>query len=340
MSIAIIAVLISLLLPAVQQAREAARRIQCANNLKQLTLGTLNYEQANGALPRSGIVERTFKEYGGKRYEVYDQHSGKMFSWIVQALPYLEQQPLFDQFDLDRTVLEQPSDPQATFVDSLMCPSDGAKGRYYQDDEYTNGKRFAKANYAAYVSPMHGDLQLVYPAAFTSAGQRLKRVIDGTSNTIALSEVRTADFETDERGVWALPWNGATQLSMDMHTYSYSDKQSILERYTSFRLYSNQSQVPNSQGGQGDVLVRCSKEHLAGLQLEDMPCVKHQWSLGLAGYISAAPRSLHSGGVNVSYLDGRVEFLADDVNPVYMSYLVGIQDGEIPTYEDTQLSGL
>lgn len=336
------AVLISLLLPAVQQAREAARRIQCTNNLKQLTLGTLNYEQANGALPRSGIVERKFKEYGSERYEVYDQHSGKMFSWVVQALPYMEQQPLFDQFDLDRTVLEQPSDPQATFVDSLMCPSDASEGRYYQDDEYTNGKRFAKGNYAAYVSPMHGDLQLLYPAAFTSAGQRLKRVIDGTSHTIALAEVRTADFLDDERGVWALPWNGATQLSMDMHTYKTDSKNKaqILERYDLLRYASNQSQVPNSQGGHGDVLVRCSTDHLAGLQLEDMPCIKHQWTLGIFGYISAAPRSLHPGGVNVSYLDGRVEFLADDINPVYMSYLVGIQDGEIPTYEDTKLSGL
>ncbi len=343
-SIAIIGVLISLLLPAVQAARESARRVSCTNNLKQMTLGALSYESATGELPKSGIVGRTFRSYSGggtaRNYEVYDQHSGKMFSWIVQILPYVEQQPLFDQFDLDRTVLEQTREPQATFVESFACPSDSANSRYFRDATRTAGKQFAKGNYAAYVSPMHGDLQLLYPGAFTSHGQRLKRIIDGVSNTIALSEVRTTEYEWDERGSWALPWNGATQLSLDMHTYTFSQQNTVLDRYTSYRIYSTQSQVPNFQGGQGDILISCPSGDLAAVQLQGMPCTRHQWALGLSGYISAAPRSLHIGGVMVSYLDGRVELVSNDVDPVLYSYEVGIQDGEIPQDQETDLSKL
>ncbi len=338
--IAIIGVLVALLLPAVQQAREAARRIQCTNNLKQLTLGALNYEESHGALPKSGIVDRIFRRYGRESYELYDQRSGKMFSWVVQILPYIEQQALYDRFDLERSVLDQPGEPQATMLDSLRCPSDGSSGRYFEHSHYSAGKRFAKGNYAAYVSPMHGDLQLVYPGAFTSAGQQLKRVTDGVSNTMALSEVRTIDIAEDERGAWALPWNGATQLSLDMHTYSFSEQNTVLDGYTSYRMYAYQSQVPNFQGGQGDILVDCPNSKLVEMQLQGMPCTKHQWPLGLAGYISAAPRSMHLGGVNASFLDGRVEFVADDVNPVLFSYQIGIQDGEIPSDRETELSSL
>lgn len=331
--ISIMAVLISMLLPAVQQAREAARRISCTNNLKQLSLAALTYEQTHGALPRSGIVDRSFRQYGQRTYEVYDQHSGKMFSWVVQLLPYIEQQNLHDQFDMEKSVLDQVGDPQATSLASLSCPSDAGTKQPFSDVNRTKGKPFAKGNYAAYVSPMHGDLQLLYPAAFVSSGQKLKRIIDGISNTIALSEVRTVDESWDERGAWALPWNGSTQLSLDMHTFTFSDI--VLDEYTLTRLYSYQSQVPNFQGGQGDILVNCPEDKLAQLQLQNMPCTQHRWALGLSGYISAAPRSLHPGGVNVSYLDGRVEFKTDDVNPVSFSYEIGIQDGEIARTEET-----
>ena len=67
------------------------------------------------------------------------------------------------------------------------------------DTEYTAGKRFAKGNYAAFASPVHTDLQLVYPGAIISTGQKLKRITDGLSKTAAFSEVRTLDDERDER---------------------------------------------------------------------------------------------------------------------------------------------
>ncbi|MGP0065542.1 MAG: DUF1559 domain-containing protein [Isosphaeraceae bacterium] len=79
-------VLIALLLPAVQAAREAARRAQCTNNLKQIGLAMLNYESANGGLPAAAIVDKQRKP---------------LLSWRVTILPYLEQKSLYDKFKLD-----------------------------------------------------------------------------------------------------------------------------------------------------------------------------------------------------------------------------------------------
>src|ERR1700691_3086663 len=80
--IAIIGVLVALLLPAVQQAREAARRSQCSNNLKQQALAVQNFASAFGTLPSS------VRPPGGAR-----------ISWLTQTLPYLDQQGLYDKYD-------------------------------------------------------------------------------------------------------------------------------------------------------------------------------------------------------------------------------------------------
>jgi len=80
------AVLIALLLPAVQSAREAARRAQCSNNLKQIALAMFNYESANGCFPPAAT---------------YDGDGKPLLSWRVLILPYLEQASLYNQFHLD-----------------------------------------------------------------------------------------------------------------------------------------------------------------------------------------------------------------------------------------------
>src|SRR5690606_19676664 len=103
---------------------------------------------------------------------------------------------------------------------SIVCPSDEEQGSHFVHPEFTNGKHFGKGNYAAYASLMHTDLQLLYPAAMISTGQKLSKILDGASNTIVLAEVRTLNKPTDERGAWALPWNAATLLSLDLHTYT------------------------------------------------------------------------------------------------------------------------
>ena len=101
--IAIIAMLVTLLLPAVQAAREAARRAQCQNNLKQLSLGCINYEGANGHYPESITPGPCC---GTQSYE----------SWTIVILPFMEEQGLYDQYDL--TVTNEH--PNNEFVRSLL----------------------------------------------------------------------------------------------------------------------------------------------------------------------------------------------------------------------------
>jgi prepilin-type N-terminal cleavage/methylation domain-containing protein/prepilin-type processing-associated H-X9-DG protein len=327
--IAIVGILIALLLPAVQQSREAARRVQCASHLKQLALATLNYTNTKGELPPSGIVEKkTLIERGTKQeYPVFDQRSGKMFSWAVLLLPYVEESNLYAQFDLTQSILEQPNEPQEEFVPNYLCPGDAANGRFYADEEFTAGKRFAKGNYAAYVTPFHSDLQLIYPGALISTGQPLTRVVDGTSKTIVFSEVRTRDHVQDERGVWALPWNASSLLALDMH-HDAAKAGGNLKPYLPLAAYAYQAQMPNTLGPNADILMRCPDGVgvLPQAQLEGMPCDRGRWPLGLAGYISAAPRSTHIGGVNVAYLDGHVTLLSNNVDPFALAYLVDIRD--------------
>jgi prepilin-type N-terminal cleavage/methylation domain-containing protein/prepilin-type processing-associated H-X9-DG protein len=335
--IAVIGILVALLLPAVQAAREAGRRLQCANHLKQLAIATHGYADANGILPPCGIVDPATRSYDdgspeGREYPVFDQRAGKMFSWAVLLLPYIEESNLYSQFDLSKTVLEQVNDPQAQFVSVYLCPSDTARERYYSDWWYTNGKKFAKGNYAAFVSPMHTDLQLLYPGALISTGQKIDRVTDGTSKTFVFSEVRTLEHPEDERGAWALPWNGATLLAVDVH-HDYDG--GIFRNFNPVRDTAYQAQLPNTLGPNADILSRCVDAALVEAQLERMPCAIPGFGqgLGLWGYISAAPRSKHLGGVNVAYLDGHVEFLTDDVDPFTMANQVNIHDSETAPYD-------
>ena len=111
--IAIIGILVGLLMPAIGAAREAARRVYCANNMRQVGLAVLNHEAAHGAFPAAGIVDSSQSDYCfvDPRF-CFDPQSGKMLSWIVQILPQLEEFALYEQFDLTRNVLDQPLEPQ------------------------------------------------------------------------------------------------------------------------------------------------------------------------------------------------------------------------------------
>ncbi len=204
--IAIIAILIALLMPAIQAAREAARRAQCINNQKQVALAITSYESAHGRLPPGGLVDQN--EDPNLAFGTFNPRSGKMISWAVLILPQMEEQNLYDQFDIRRSILDQPAfaygqanQVQSLHVASYHCPSDGSEGRYYAHPKHTNGIQFAKGNYAAFVSPYHTDEQIWYPGALGGGkwsedhqmrlGQPLSRVKDGLSKTLMISEVRT-----------------------------------------------------------------------------------------------------------------------------------------------------
>ena len=287
--IAIIGTLISLLLPAVQSAREAARRLQCTNNLKQLALAVQLYESAQGVLPASGIVADPGELIeAGKRVEddEFVPRSGKMFSWVVLTLPYMGQQPLHDQFNFDVGILDQPGEPFGQHISTLCCPSDSPLGRFYEDTDFTLGRRFAKGNYAAYVSPYHIDMQNRVPGAIIQYGQKTAQIEDGASATIMLAEVRTRRHENDQRGAWALPWTGSSLLSFDMHPKKEDGTGNYIANQRTFGM----SMRPNSQGPCYDMLYRCPDE--AGAQVERMPCALYR-EYNYYSWISASPRSLH-----------------------------------------------
>ncbi len=311
--IAIIGILVSLLLPAVQAAREAGRRISCVNNLKQLGLAVQNYHDVQRVLPASGFLAPSTG--------ALDLRSGSNFSWAVLMLPHLEQQNLYDQFDFTQTVMQQSTNPQAQFIATLLCPSDAVNRVYLMDGTLTSGKRFAKGNYAAFVSPVHTEYQHIFPGAVAfGRTQNISSVTDGTSHTMVISEVRKRSHEQDQRGAWALPWTGATALAMDMHPIGAFTAGGYTYNPSSLGV----TQTPNNQGPSVDMLYNCPDP--VGAQLSKMPC--NTFGGGSANYLSAAPRSLHPGGANAVFLDGSVAFVPNQINEITMAYLISINDGE------------
>ena len=327
--IAIIGVLVSLLLPAVQAARESARRTQCSSRIKQLSLAVLNYESTEGWLPAAGAyappTESVYSVINENDLRV-DLVSGKNTSWIVEVLPFLEETALYDQFEIETHVTANPGQPQSTQPAMLMCPSDDSRGRFFRSPEdWGEGPvDFGKGNYAAYASPYHTDA-FYFAGPIAHFGSRLRQVTDGLTTTVLLGEVRTLDFVTDQRGAWALPWSGASLLAFDLHGSTADGKSFPTERdtYVPNPRSLGVTQPPNSP--QPDVLYQCVDtvtEVVAGL-----PCTD-TWE-GRFGYISAAPRSLHPGGVNVAFLDGHVAFIPDSVDEISMLNMIRMNDGEI-----------
>jgi prepilin-type N-terminal cleavage/methylation domain-containing protein/prepilin-type processing-associated H-X9-DG protein len=210
--IAIIGILVALLLPAIQAAREAARRSSCQNNLKQIGLAVFNYEQAKKRLPPGGVWEEDIRA-GGSVY--------------VHLLPMLEQQALYDAFDLtkpnvDNTTVRGTSQRvDNTVIDILICPSDE------RETHYDEGR--VAHNYAASRGPtelwLNTDCLCDYEWAnlarapiddpqnfagpFTRVGtqERLQLITDGLSKTIFFGEVRPRCSEHSRNG-WVFSNNG------------------------------------------------------------------------------------------------------------------------------------
>lgn len=313
--IGIIGVLIAILLPAVQMAREAARRMQCSNNLHQLAIATISYESTHRILPPAGMVD--FSE------EKFECQTGTMLSWITVLLPFMEQTPLFEQIDFNRSAIDQPTEVFATCPPSLRCASDQAIERYLVDPELTSNHRLAKGNYAVFVGPNHIDEHESYPGAFVGPGQKLIQISDGLSNTVIFSEVRTRAQEADQRGAWAVCWPGATLLSMDLHFYT--DLKTGY-RFNPALMTKGKGMTPNNQGPTFDPIYRCVDPDES--QSLRMPCITYNSTPYATGnYLSAAPRSNHPGGVNASFGDGRVIFMINKIDEEVMAFLICSIDG-------------
>lgn len=310
--IAIIGALISLLLPAVQKAREAARRMQCTSNLRQLGLAAANYESTHRLFPAAGMVDFTKNEFQCR--------TGTMLSWTTLVLPFLDQGALYDQIDFTRSAIDQPTEVFATVPSMFLCPSGQAKGRYLVHDDLTAGRRLAKGNYAAFVGPVHITDQKEMYAIIANQGMPGKAITDGLSNTLLFSEVRTRDQEADQRGTWALCWPTATLLSVDIHNMTgTAGGPYVPSPYTK-----GKGLTPNTIGPTPEPIYLCVDQ--ADSQIQRMPCVTYNTGEATM-YLSGAPRSCHPGGVNAVLGDGRVIFMTNEINEELMAFLACAFDG-------------
>lgn len=319
--IAILSMLLALLVPAVQSARESARRIQCGSHLRQLGIAVHARHDARKLLPTtvsSGAVGA---------WQMFDPRAGTSHSWIVQILPFLEEQALFDRFDLERSLFE-PGDgsgpgPEAARPAILVCPSDDAGGEAFRHPSLTGGRPCGRGNYAAWASPYHVDYQHLYPGvlAWREKPARLASVTDGLQNTMMVSELRAGRAAEDARGAWAVGWNGASVLAYDMH---HDGEDPGPFRHAALSLGHCQRPNIRDPGVNVDVLYACPDPD--GTARAGMPCnTWRPWGTWL--YLSSAPRSRHPGGVHSLWADGRVTFLDDGVDEIALAYLIAIDDG-------------
>jgi len=170
--VAIIGVLIALLLPAVQAAREAARRIQCSNNLRQIGLGCLNYHDVHHVLPDAG------KDSGNVCTGCCSAASRGDWNFLYQIMPFIEQQNLYNESN-DTTIYQTP-------VVAYYCPTRRRAARYPTDTGY------GKTDYA-------GNTGDTWNSTFNGPIVRricvqpvdLAAIRDGTSNTLLIGEKQT-----------------------------------------------------------------------------------------------------------------------------------------------------
>lgn len=214
--IAIIGILVSLLLPAVQAAREAARRMQCANNFKQVALALHNYESTNGVFPAGSQINNIGcnPASGGSR---------RGFNWGTAILPYLEQSAVYDKMDPTKATHEAPNwaiDAVGAIIPAFVCPSDpwGSRrvnvtsvalpGRSSAADDFgpTNIVGIADSttwlcdmNCGSSCTPTSSGNGVLFNYGYVSTAS----IRDGTTNTLLLGEFTNGRNESFPGTPWA-----------------------------------------------------------------------------------------------------------------------------------------
>lgn len=201
--IAIIGILVALLLPAVQQAREAARRTQCRNNLKQIGLALHNYHDVHLTLPPGWI---------GATAGVHDIEGINGFGWGVFLLPYMDQAPLYNQFNFSVSLVDPVhNEERVQILPVFRCPSDVGEATWQIEEEANPGTVIATLSTANYVGAFGTtELEDCESGSGLTNGQcrgngslfhngkvLLRDYTDGTSNTFVCGErVSTAGYST------------------------------------------------------------------------------------------------------------------------------------------------
>ena len=339
--IAIIGILIALLLPAVQAAREAARRMQCTNNLKQLGLATHTLLDARKLIPFENEDPQylKFKQQGTtNRIDFVD-----VYGIFVSLLPYIEQQPLSNSllgYCQAATSVSYPGgdvvpcpwggptfrpvgatadvpNPFASFVSAYACPSDPGN----TNGGSTMAKTSYRGNRGDVITGTRGSERR---GTFTSARDNqaafpLSAITDGTSNTLLFTESATANARSERKVV-----NGVA-ASVPMG-YSMKPSDCLARRGSGGQLNGTDfAGVKGSSWGMG--LWQTTIWTILPPNSPTCSDTGNDGDVQWAGWVFNTASSFHTGGVNCALADGSVQFVSDSVNAGNPSDLAGQING-------------
>ena len=295
--IAIIGILVALLLPAVQLAREAARRAHCTNNMHQLATGVQLHHDALKTLPEAVQMNYVTGQQGpfGTCSDT-NQPFGP--SWVVLSLPYIDQANAKDLFQADEYRRQNSQvwrNIRSLRLPFMICPSDARKPLFHG-----LGGDWQRGNYACNAGPTYwyhtvgggsANEPPYGPAAgpmCVNYGAMYGQIQDGLSNTVLLNEVRQGLFANDNRGVWAMGFPGCSVTAAN-----------AIGDCTN----------PNDRWEQSDDIQGCDQFYYSGIGARDrMGCSPIYWSW------QAQARSQHPNGVNVCMADASVRWVSNAID--------------------------
>jgi prepilin-type N-terminal cleavage/methylation domain-containing protein len=304
--IAIIGILIALLLPAVQAAREAARRTQCSNNLHQLAIAVHNYHDTYKCFPPLNTGTSVPGAWGDGVYQVANQ---TRLGWLVMAMPFYEQENLYQDIWMGTDTVNKGGahplwsgyPPYTTLVEDVLCPSDGLG---WNKSDTALGKN----NYSACVGDLINNNVSDDPKRGMFGDQRVvavRDVKDGTSNTAMLSE-----------NTIHLTWGGSTCNRLHGCYTIVSGLDSNPSACLATKGPNNTviGNYPNSHQRRGDSLY-AGYPMINGFTTVLPPnspnCASGtgEWTWGIF-----PPDSYHPGGVNLALGDASVTFVSETID--------------------------
>ena len=308
--IAIIGILVALLLPAVQAAREAARRSQCLNNLKQLSIALHCYLDANKALPPgviSGVPPTVKMDTWAEASSLSPMARGT--SWVVATLPYFEEQVLHDQWDYNKNVIQNVVGgvhTAQTDLPTLYCPSRRSTVR--NEDIPHMFKNWTRGG---------ND----YGACF-GAGNTFLNDAPGPPCTHRLNQTATGEF-------------GSNHEMLGVFTYNRGIKSSEITDGTSSTIMLGEMQrlLGVDHNGNGTI---CEEWSLDGWAVGGQATgFNTDWGLdplnpgGINNLYFESAGSDHPGGAHIATCDGSVRYLSEDIDDRVLNYLGSRSSGEV-----------